>query len=788
MAAPVHLMIPFGFTRQTERRNSRVMLQSSAPSGSRPVPRVLTVLGVLAGVVLVIVIWHPWNDPPDKKPATGRGTLAMIDYRPRDPNFDSSGYTTVLSSMQRWRTDASLDEVAAKYAATPDLLQKQADQQLADPFLANEERLRWLVVRACLLNFQGKPADAYQVLVHARETAEGDSVLAEQLLYTIVYFQGITGLRQGETENCVMCRGESSCILPIVPAAVHTNPVGSRRAIQHFSEYLDRFPDDLGVRWLLNVAYMTLGEFPQKIDPSRLLTLAPYMNPEFNIGRFRDVGHLVGVNRFNFQGGGIMDDFDSDDLLDIVVTSNNPTHSMALYRNKGDGTFEERTKEAGLEKQLGGLYCVQADFNNDGHMDIFVPRGSWMPAPVRPSLLRNNGNGTFTDVTKDAGLDIPLNSLSACWADFDNDGFLDLFVPCGPQRCRLYRNKGDCTFEDVTEKAGLAGLKSGPGIWRSATWIDFDNDGFPDLFINTIGGTGALFRNNRNGTFTDVTSAMGIDGPVNGFSCWAFDYDNDGWPDLFATCYNYTLADVVRGLEGQAHTNQTNRLYKNLGGKGFKDVTKEAGLDMVFATMGSNFADFDNDGYLDMYLATGGPDLSLLMPNRMFKNVAGKRFAEITVSSGTGNLQKGHSVACGDWDRNGTLDLFVQMGGVTYGDQYHNILFQNPGQANNWLNVKLVGKKTNRCAIGARIKVVTAGDHPLTVYREVTSGSSFGANPLEQLIGIGKAERIALLEVHWPTSGTTQTFRDLPVNQAIEVTEFATNFRKRAYKSISLPN
>jgi hypothetical protein len=761
------------------------MTELTVPSRSRRLPRILAVLAVLALVLLFIAHRLTSSGPPDP----GRRVPANLDYRPRDPNFDTSGYTTVMSAMAQWRPwsqTATLEEVAASFAATPDLIKQRSEERLASSHLSSEERLYWTLVRTRLLNYQGKPGQAYQLLAQARDLAESDSEMAERVLYTVIYFQGITALRQGETENCIMCRGESSCILPIVPAAIHTNPAGSQLAIKHFSEYLDRFPDDLEVRWLLNVAHMTLGEHPQHVEPGRLLTLAPYLKSEFDIGRFRDVGHLVGVNRFNFQGGGIMEDFDNDDLLDIVVTSNNLTESMAFYRNKGDGTFEERTKAAGLEGQLGGLYCVQADFNNDGHMDIFVPRGAWAPFPVRPSLLRNNGNGTFTDVTREAGLDT-LNSLSACWADFDNDGFLDLFIPCGPQRCRLYRNKGDGTFEDVAEKAGLAGSKSGPGIWRSATWIDFDNDGYPDLFVNTIGGTAVLYRNNRNGTFTDVTTAMGLDGPQNGFSCWAFDYDNDGWPDIFATCYNYSLADIVRGLEGQPHANQSNRLYRNLGGKGFKNVTAEAGLDMVFATMGSNFADFDNDGYLDMYLATGGPDLALLVPNRMFKNVAGKRFAEITASSGTGNLQKGHSVACGDWDRNGTLDLFVQMGGVTYGDQYHNILFQNPGQGNNWLNVKLVGKKTNRCAIGARIKVVTAGENPLTVYRHVTSGSSFGANPLEQLVGIGKADRIALLEIYWPTSGTTQTFRDLPANQAIEVTEFASDLRKREYKRIPLP-
>jgi hypothetical protein len=166
----------------------------------------------------------------------------------------------------------------------------------------------------------------------------------------------------------------------------------------------------------------------------------------------------------------------------------------------------------------------------------------------------------------------------------------------------------------------------------------------------------------------------------------------------------------------------------------------------------------------------------------------GKRFAEITGStSGTGHLQKGHGVGCGDWDRNGTVDLFIEMGGAVNGDKYHNILFQNPGQGNNWLSVKLVGKKTNRAAIGARIKVVTAGDQPLTVHRHVSSGSSFGANPLEQHIGLGKSDRVALLEIYWPTSGTTQVFRDVPVNRGIEVTEFATDYRERNWKPIPLP-
>jgi ASPIC and UnbV/FG-GAP-like repeat len=350
---------------------------------------------------------------------------------------------------------------------------------------------------------------------------------------------------------------------------------------------------------------------------------------------------------------------------------------------------------------------------------------------------------------------------------------------------RLYRNRGDGTFEEATAAAGL--LDPIAHVSKGVAWVDFDNDDYPDLFLNDLARTARLYRNNRDGTFRQVTAPMGIDGPSHGFSCWAWDYDNDGWLDIFATCYDRSLADVVKGLIGQPHGRSSNRLFHNVDGKRFEDRTKEAGLDLVFATMGSNFGDFDNDGFLDMYLGTGDPSYTTLVPNRMFKNVDGVRFAEITGSTRTGHLQKGHGVACGDWDRDGDVDLFVQTGGAMNGDKYHNVLFQNPGQGNHRLAVKLVGKKSNRAAIGARIKVVTAGAKPLTIHRHVSSGSSFGANPLQQTIGLAGAERVALLEIHWPTSGTTQVFRDIDADQAIEVTEFAESYRRLDWKPIPQP-
>jgi hypothetical protein len=238
---------------------------------------------------------------------------------------------------------------------------------------------------------------------------------------------------------------------------------------------------------------------------------------------------------------------------------------------------------------------------------------------------------------------------------------------------------------------------------------------------------------------------------------------------------------------GKRHGRASSRLFHNNSGKGFENRIEQAGIDMVFSAMGCNFGDFDNDGWLDFYLGTGDPDLATLVPNRMFKNAGGSRFAEITGSSGTGHLQKGHGVACGDWDNDGDNDIFIEMGGALNGDKYHNIMFQNPGQGNHWITVKLIGSKTNRAAIGARLKIVTEGGEPLVIYRQISSGSSFGANPLRQTIGLGKADRVALLQVDWPTSATTQVFRDLAVNQSIEIIEGTTQMRTLTIKAIPLP-
>jgi hypothetical protein len=716
----------------------------------------------------------------------GRRTpVASSPLQPRR-NVPSQGYSQASMFMPRWGDSATLQEVRDAYQGAGLRGIEFTDMMLQNPQIDDTTRTEVLFGKAAFYNFDGHPEQAYEVLSELRSFLETNPEQRRTSLTTVMFLQGLAGLRRGENENCILCRGESSCILPISPAARHINPEGSQLAIRHFTEYLAEYPDDLEVQWLLNLAHMTLGEYPDKVDPRYLVRIDRFLNSESDIGRFRDIGHRVGVNQFTQAGGAIMDDFDNDGLLDVAITSFDPTEPMRILKNTGRGTFEERIEAAGVEEQVGGgLNCVQTDFNNDGFLDVFVIRGAWLFTPVRPSLLRNDGNGRFTDVTEEAGVLKSVNSIAAQWADYDNDGWLDLFVCCEQQPSLLYHNEQNGTFIEASLAAGVAIATTCKG----ANWIDFDNDGYPDLFVNLNGGPepAQLFRNRHDGTFEDVSLSLGIDGPFGGFSCWAWDYDNDGWQDIFSTCYDKSLKDVVQGLKGEPHRRGSNRLFHNEGGKRFLDVTKEAGLDLVFATMGSNFGDLDNDGFLDMYLGTGDPDLTTLVPNRMFRNLDGKRFTEITASAGTGNLQKGHGVAFGDWDRDGNVDVFIEMGGAIPGDKYHNILFQNPGHKNSWLTVKLIGEKTNRAAIGARIKVVTAGPQPRTIHRHVSSGSSFGANPLQQTIGLGNAERVETLEITWPTSGTTQTFRDVAVNQALEITEFAESFRSLDWTPIALP-
>jgi tetratricopeptide (TPR) repeat protein len=586
---------------------------------------------------------------------------------------------------------------------------------------------------------------------------------------------GTAYLHKSEMENGAYTAPGESCLFPPRKPAAYKTTADSEKAIQYLLKYLERKPDDFEGRWMLNLAYMTLGKYPAGVPAQYRIAPASFASKE-DVGRFPDVAPAAGLDLVSMAGGVIVDDFDNDGLLDVVTSSYNMCEHMHFFHNNGDGTFSDRSEQAGLLDQLGGLNIVQADYNNDGCMDILVLRGGWQ-WPMRRSLLQGHCNGTFTDVTKESGLAEPLAaSQTAVWADIDNDGWLDLFVGNEKGPLQLFHNKGNGTFEEIGHAVGID--KS--GFAKGITSADYDNDGYPDFYVSNLNGEHYLFHNNHNLTFTEVARQAGIQNLWASFPTWFFDYDNDGWPDLFVASYYMSVDEVMRSALGQPCNAETLKLYKNLGNGTFRDVTKEVGLDRVFMPMGANFGDVDNDGFLDIYLGNGNPSYTSMTPHVLLRNQEGKLFVDITASSGTGELHKGHGVAFADIDNDGDEDILTLTGGAIPGDAHPFRLFENPGQGNDWLSVKLVGVKTNRSAIGARIKVTVQNEGRTTrdIYRTVTSGGSFGASPLQQHIGLGKSAKILNLEIWWPTSNTRQNFPSVAKNQFIEIKEFAKDYTK----------
>jgi hypothetical protein len=575
------------------------------------------------------------------------------------------------------------------------------------------------------------------------------------------------------------------CIFPLSPKAQHTAGNGSRRAADYFTQALELDPGNLEARWLLNVAAMTIGTHPDGV-PEQLRIGPEVFRSSEDVGRFTDVAGPAGLARPDSAGGSVTEDFDHDGLFDIVVSSRDPCEPLRLFRNQGDGTFEDVSERAGFMGQLGGLNVTQTDYDNDGWMDLFVMRGGW-ETPIRNSLLRNNGNGTFSDVTGAAGLGgLVHRTHTAAWADFDNDGSLDVFVGHEMSFSQLFRNRGDGTFEDVTERAGMR-YRS---MTKGAVWGDIDNDGLPDLYASNFGERNLLFHNLGNGRFEEVAVERGVSDPHFSFATWFWDYDNDGWQDLFVNTDVPTIEEQAREYLNLPPKGETLAVYHNRGDGSFENTTKALGLAKEIPTMGTNFGDIDNDGYPDFYLGTGAPSYAMLMPNRLFHNQAGRGFVDVTESSGTGHLQKGHGVSFVDLDNDGDEDIFVNMGGAYIGDKYPDALFRNPGHGNDWLGVHLVGTRTNRAAIGARIRVVLDGsgkDHGETQrVRWVSSGGSFGSSPLEQHIGLGPKARVKRVEVDWPGSRTRQVLQGVPVNRVIEVVEGKPGFRPLQRKSFTL--
>ena len=601
----------------------------------------------------------------------------------------------------------------------------------------------------------------------------------------------ISYLRLGERMNCIHMHNPESCIYPISKEAVHHDKTGSEKAIEIYKTLLMDNPGDLESKWLLNIAYMTTGGYPQQVPPQYLLKVE---NDDslHTVKPFIDVAANIGLNYKCQAGGNIVDDFNNDGYPDIVLSSWSLAEPMKFYRNNGNGTFTDMSDSSGLGYLTGGLNMMQTDYNNDGLKDIFVLRGGWKGkfGKTPNSLLRNNGDGTFTDVTKEAGLLSFHPTQTATWADFNNDGWLDVFIGNEttpgeePHPCELYINNKNGTFTEMAVKAGCAITEFVKGV----TSADYNNDGFTDIFLSTLNGNKILLKNElvKNGPvkFEDVTEQAGLsNNRARTFPTWFWDYDNDGWPDILVCGYEFTgsLAYYAAAEASNAPINNAGKvfLFRNKHDGTFEDVTAKVGLNRIAFAMGSNFGDIDNDGYLDFYLGTGNPSFKSAIPNKLFKNINGTRFLDVTTSARVGNIQKGHEVSFVDLDNDGNEDIYIKMGGAYVGDAYENSLYLNPGQnTNHWVNILLEGTVSNKVAIGARIKVTFKENNiERSVYRDVNSGGSFGCNPLKQHIGIGQATSIEKIEVTWPVTGKVQVFNNPPINTNIKIKEGENNLK-----------
>ncbi len=528
--------------------------------------------------------------------------------------------------------------------------------------------------------------------------------------------------------------------------------------------------------------------------------------------RFTNVARQAGLNISTIYGderrnryllettgsGAAFIDYDNDGWQDIFLVNGtrldglppNLNSTNRLYHNTGNGKFTDVTEKAGLIRTGWGQSVCSGDYDNDGYTDLFVSSYG------KNALYRNNRNSTFTELAEKAGVANNRTRWgSGCaFLDYDRDGLLDLFVAsyidldlktaplpetgpcqykgvmvaCGPPGLTggsntLYRNNGNGTFSDVSEKSGITRANGTYGL--GVLTADFDNDGWTDIYVANDSAPAALYHNNKNGTFTDIGieagCALSIDGkPQAGMGVTAGDYNRDGWLDIFKTNFS----------------NDTSSLYRNTGKSTFDDVTFPAGmgLNTRWLGWGCGFVDVDNDGWADIFLVNGHvyPEVEKLtteagyaQPKVLYRNLQNGSFADVSQKAGEAvtspNASRG--AAFGDYDNDGDVDILINSVNAR-----PELLRADSLNQNNSIKIKLVGVKSNRDGIGARIKCVTENG---TQIDEVRSGGSYySQNDLRIHFGLGKSQRVQSLEISWP-GGKVETVRNVAANQLVVVKE-----------------
>lgn len=670
-----------------------------------------------------------------------------------------------------------------------------------------EDLLRANMLEAKQLLFAGRTPEAIRIFEALRDRVAKDKLAGPRFSRRVDELLAVAYMRSAEQANCLAHHNPDSCLMPIQGAGKHEIPEGSEKAFAQLKRCLQRTPDSVASRWLLNLAAMTLGRHPSDIPPKWLVPESTF-DSQYPLPRFRDVAISAGVSSPDRSGGCVLEDLDGDGDLDLVTSSSGIADQLRCFQNNGDGSFRERSVEAGLRGQIGGLNLTSADYDNDGDFDLLILRGGWLgDTGSHPnSLLENDGYGVFRDVTHERGIYSRHPTQTAAWGDYDNDGWLDVFIgnestKRNPAPCEMYHSLANGNFEEVGAELGVDVI----GVVKGSTWGDIDDDGDVDLFVSNYGRENSLFRNDGVGVkvlglesesaapwkFVDIAEAAGVTGPEKSFPTWFWDFDQDGDLDLLVASYpsfmEPSLSIVASEYLGEDTGAETLRVFRNIGGGQFANATQAVGLDHVMLTMGAGFGDLDNDGYPDAYFGTGQPDLACLVPNRMFRNDAGQGFQDVTTAGGFGHLQKGHGIAFGDMDNDGDQDVYAVLGGAYSGDVYPNSLFENPGNENNWLTLRLAGSKSNRAGVGARIevRVLTKSGAKRSVYGLVAPGSSFGAGSYRQELGLGRASSIESVIIHWP-SGTVSLFAGPELDAFYLAREDATELVKLDRKPIAL--
>ena len=608
-------------------------------------------------------------------------------------------------------------------------------------------------------------------------------------LLPIIDLLAISYLRLGEVNNCQNNHNSYSCILPLKNEAFHIDVNGSTKAIEIYTQIYEKFPND-NYKWLLNLAHMSIGEHPNNVPERYRINYPNWSIEQKKIKAFKEVSSKLGIAQDGLSGGVSIDDFNNDGLLDIFITSYGMSDQSKLYTNTSNG-FIDTTEEAGLTGIVSGLNCIHADYDNDGNIDIFVLRGAWLgEGGNHPnSLLKNNGDGTFTDVTKSAGLLSFHPTQTASWADVNNDGYLDLFVGNESNEkqshpCELYINQKDGSFIEESSNYNLSSIE---GFVKGVVFGDINNDKWPDLYISVMGGNNLLFKNNF-GKFENISETAGVQGPNFSFPTWFWDVNNDGFNDILVASYDTrniqnVAGDFVKELQGEKVLSDKSKLYINNGDETFSEQSNAFNIDKSFYAMGSNFGDLDNDGWLDFYIGTGSPEFTSVVPNRMFRNVDGISFEEVTSAGGFGHIQKGHGVSFADLDNDGDQDIYAVLGGAYQGDNYTNVCFENPTFENNWVILNLEGVQSNRSAIGTKLKLDL--DNGRTIFYTINTGGSFGSNSLQAEIGLGQSKMIQTLTIIWPSSDT-QIFNSVAVNKKHKLSEGQNKLIEVPYEKVQL--